>query len=699
MTGRPASPRGVPAKETDALGNSRADSQTPVQKEPSLVRGFWQELRQRRAFRASVTYVLIVWALLQSADVVFPILGLPDWIMAGVFLIALLGLPVVLLLAWTIQWGPGRPRLDTPFKFGGSGGYRLLYLLTTIVLTGLLSVLIYKSYEQVSSPESGRKESIAEPGDPNLIPENSIAVLRFANIDGDAGDAGDDYFSDGLSEELLNLLAKLQELKVASRTSSWSLPEDIDVAAIRKRLRVGYVLEGSVRRSGDVVRVTAQLINTRDGYHIWSEAFDRKVDDVFLVQDEVANKITGALKILLSEKSRRFLERSQIDNVEAYNAYLLGAQQLRLPLNIAVLAEAEQLFNQSKELEPGFARAWAGLCKTYLGKYQFTKSSEDFESAETACHRTLTLDESSPGIFEALGDLYIASGQYDRATVSYESALVLAPKSVDGLMGLGNALARRGETDRAEEYLKRAIETDIGYWKAYNALASFYFNQGRYEDAIPPYRRVTLLAPRYAIGHNNLGAAYMLAGHFDEAVQEFSSSLALRPDRNAYSNIGSAQFLLRNYEEAANMYQHAVDLAPEDGMQWGHLADALSFDPQRQAESRDVFEKALSLVTEQWEINPSDPYLIVAMARYRARLGDSAAALKAIHSLDESALDVYVYYDLSLAYIALGDAISALESLRQAIKGGYDVNMIARDPSFDSLQGNPEFQALVDSKD
>ena len=191
----------------------------------------------------------------------------------------------------------------------------------------------------------------------------------------------------------------------------------------------------------------------------------------------------------------------------------------------------------------------------------------------------------------------------------------------------------------------------------------------------------------------------MLAGHFNEAVQEFSSSLALRPDRNTYSNIGSAQFLLRNYEEAAKLYQHAVDLAPEDGMQWGHLGDALSFDPQRQAESRDAFEKALSLVTEQWKINPSDPYLIVAIARYHARLGDSAAALKAINSLDESALDVYVYYDLSLAYIALGDEFSALESLRQAIKGGYDVNMIAQDPGFDSIQGNPEFQALIEPSD
>ncbi|MEP4146084.1 MAG: tetratricopeptide repeat protein [Halioglobus sp.] len=694
MTDRRASPRSAPGKESNARDSSQPDPEIPVRGEHSLVRGFWQELRQRKAFRVGATYVVVVWALLQSADVVFPILGLPDWIMTGIFLGALLGFPVVLLLAWTIQWGPGKPRFDRPFKFGGSRGYRSLYLLTTVVLTGLLSVLIYQSYEQVSSQEPDRKEPTVEPRDPNLIPRNSIAVLRFANI---SGNVEDDYFSDGLSEELLNLLAKLQELKVASRTSSWSLPEDLDVTAIRDRLRVGYVLEGSVRRSGEVLRVTAQLINTQDGYHVWSETFDRKMEDVFLVQDEVASKITGTLKILLSEKSRRFLERSQIENVEAYNAYLLGAEQLRMPLNLDVLAEAEQLFNQSKALEPGFSRAWAGLCKTYLGKYQFTKSSEDFGSAETSCHRTLTLDESSPGIFEALGDLYMASGQYDRAMESYESALVLAPKSVDGLMGLGNSLARQGETERAESYLQQAIQNDVGYWKAHNALGTFYFNQGRYEDAIPHYRRVTSLARGYAIGHNNLGAAYMLAGLFDEAVQEFSSSLDLRPHHNTYSNIGSAQFFLRNYEEAANMYQLAVDLAPEDGMQWGHLGDALSFDPQRQAESRDVYKKALSLVREQWEINPSDPYLIVAIARYHARLGDKASALKAINSLDESALDVYVYYDLSLAYVALGDQKSAMESLRQAIKGGYDVNMIARDPGFDSLHGIPEFQALVAS--
>jgi TolB-like protein/Flp pilus assembly protein TadD len=680
--------------EQDNPGANSASRERSRHSSPFL--GFWQELRERRAFRVGATYVFVVWALMQAADVLFPILGFSDRILAGIFLVALIGFPVVLLMAWMIQWGPDGPRFDPPLAGVDSSSHLTLYLLTTVLLTGVLSALIYQSYNQITGEP--QVEAVAEPTalvEPAPIPENSIAVLRFANL---GGSETDEYFSDGLSEELLNLLARLQELKVASRTSSWAVPEGTAVDAIRDRLRVAYVLEGSVRRGGDKLRVTAQLIDTSDGYHIWSETFDRQVENVFGVQDEVAEKITNALEILLSEKSRRYLEDHRIDNTEAYEAYLQGAQQLRMPADPEVLGDAERFFSRARDLEPRFAQAWAGLCKTYLAKFQFSKSKEDFQDAESACHRTLTLDDSSPGIFEALGDLYAASGQYDKATEAYESALVLAPQSAEAMMGLGRSRERSGDSEEAQKYLELAIEADPGHWKTHNALGSFYFDQGRYEEAIPHFRRVTALEPYYAIGHNNLGAAYMLSGQYDKAVQEFSSSLALRQDRNIYSNIGSAQFLLRNFDEAAAMYQRAVELAPDDYLQWGHLGDALGFDPNRQVESQAAYRKALELALEQREINPSDPYLIVAIARYHARLGETQAAREAIGKLDGLALDVYVYYDLSLAFIAMEDEAAALDALRSAVAEGYSVKLIAQDPGFDALRDENGFSALVESQ-
>ena len=429
-------------EEQDNPGERSASRERPQDSSPLL--GFWHELRERRAFRVGATYVFVVWALMQAADVLFPILGFSERILAGIFLAALIGFPIVLLMAWTIQWGPDGPRLDRPFAGADFHTHLALYLLTTLLLTGLLSTLIYRSYTQITrQPAADTAVEAIDQSAVAPIPKNSIAVLRFANL---GGSEADEYFSDGLSEELLNLLARLQELKVASRTSSWAVPEDTAVDAIRDRLRVAYVLEGSVRRGGDVVRVTAQLIDSSDGYHVWSETFDRKIENVFSVQDEVAKKITKALEILLSENSRRYLRDYRIDNAEAYEAYLQGAQKLRLPVDPAVLADAEQLFSKARDLEPRFAQAWAGLCKTYLAKFQFSKSTEDFEAAESACHRTLTLDESSPGIFEALGDLYAASGQYDKATEAYESALVLAPQSAEAIMGLGRSSERSGDS-------------------------------------------------------------------------------------------------------------------------------------------------------------------------------------------------------------------------------------------------------------
>ncbi len=663
-------------------------------RDTSLLLGFWHELRERRAFRAAATYAFVVWALIQTTDVLSPILGLPDRVLAGLFMLALIGFPLVLLLAWTIQWGPQGPRLDLPRAWGGQRNYLPLYLLMTCLLTAVLSALIYRSYTQITIEpfDVAEMHAPAQAGT-GLVPANSIAVLRFSHL---GGSEKNTYFSDGLSEELLNLLTRLQELKVVSRNSSWAIPENMPLEAIRERLHVAYVLEGSVRRGEDTVRVIAQLVSTSDGYQLWSETFDRKLEDVFSVQEEVATRITNALEILLSEKSRRYLEHDRHDNPEAYDAYLQGAEKLRLPADPAVLAEAQAFFTKARDIDPGFSQAWAGLCKSSLEIYQFSKATEDFQRAETSCHRTLTLDESSPGIFEALGDLYTASGQYTRALQSYESALVLAPRSAEALMGMGLALQFEGQVDEAERYLKGSVETDPGYWKTYNVLGTFYFKQGRYGEAIRNYRLVTALAPDYPIGHNNLGAAYMLNGQYKQAAEEFGNSLALGADQYSYSNLGSAEFLLRNFSKAADMYRQAVAQAPDDYLYWGHLGDALRFDAGQRDEADEAYAKALELARQQRQINPADPGLLAASALYHARLGQAEAAAGAIEQLDGMALDVYTYYDLSLAYIALSDEASALAALRKAIEGGYSRKLIAQDPGFDPLQGKSEFLTLLD---
>ena len=658
-----------------------------------LIPSFWQELQQRRVFRAAVAYVIIAWALLQVIDIVFPLLGIPDWGMTLTFLVMLVGFPLVLVFAWTFQWDAGGLHFDSPLKDHGPPGFRRLSLGVALLATVLFSLLVWQSWEQIKRVEVDSESESLPVASGEGIPENSIAVLRFANI---GGAEEDDYFSDGLSEELLNVLARLREMKVVSRSSSWSLPKDIDVAAIRERLRVGYVLEGSVRRSGEVVRITAQLINTRNGYHLWSDTFDRKLEDILEVQDEVARQITDALQILLSERSRSYLEEPRITNVASYDAYLQGLAALRKPLDPAVLDEAEQFFLRANELEPGFSGSWAGLCKTRLQRYGFSRSANDFEQAEAACHRTLTLDATSPGVLEALGELYMKSGQLAKAERNYRSALVLAPNSAEALMGLGNTLMRSGKNDEAEAYLKQAVALDAGYWKAQNALGSFYFIQGQAEQALPYFRRVTLLAPDYVIGHNNLGAANMLTGNFDQAVSAFEDALALGPDRNAYSNAGSAQFFLRHFEEAAELYQSAISLAPEDYMLWGNLGDTLG-QLGRNQEAREAYAQAAQLAEGLRDIDAGDPNLRVSLARYYARLGRSDEARRILDAIDPTSADMYVYYDMSLAWLALGDSRASLGALQNALAAGYESSLISQDPGLDALKNDPAFIALLES--
>ena len=373
---------------------------------------------------------------------------------------------------------------------------------------------------------------------PSSVHQNSIAVLKFANI----GDSlQNQYFNDGLSEELLNLLARIKELKVASRTSTWALPKNVTSAMVRDQLNVNYMVEGSIRKSNDKVRITVQLIETKTGFHLWSQTYDRKLDDAIAIQDEIALKITSSLKLLLSAQSLKALSDNKPVNTLAYEHYLKAKQLLRQPKTKLNLLAAIQSFNAAIDIDNTFELANAGLCQSQIKYYQSTLLEDDFEIAEKNCLAILYSYSYQSDIYNSLGDLYLLSGQLESAEHNFQAALTLDLSSVDALLGLARTAENIEDYPRAEKYYTRAVQADVNYSGAHEEYGNYLFYQGRYTKAINKFKKVISLTPDYGEAYNSLGAAYFANGNMTRGVAAFQQSLQVNETHEAYSNLGTFQ--------------------------------------------------------------------------------------------------------------------------------------------------------------
>jgi TolB-like protein len=306
---------------------------------------FFSELRRRNVFRMAVLYVVAAWAVMQAAEVLIGLANLPDWVGPTLLIVLAVGFPIALIFSWFFEITPEGLTLEKEVPAGQSithvTGRRIDFVIIAILSAGMLLFAYDKWW-------------IGPP------PDRSIAVLAFENM---SGDSDQEYFSDGISEEILNALAGIESLKVIARHSSFSFKgKDVAIATIAEQLNVRHILEGSVRHSGDRVRITAQLIDTEDSSHLWSEAYDRdyNAENLFDIQSEIARAITGRLRMTLTGDEEERLAKVPTENTEAYAAYLLGRERLK-NRKVAELADAAEQFSLAIELDPKFAAAYAGL--------------------------------------------------------------------------------------------------------------------------------------------------------------------------------------------------------------------------------------------------------------------------------------------------------------------------------------------------
>ncbi len=364
----------------------------------------------------------------------------------------------------------------------------------------------------------GVRERLFPPAAPQGPP--SIAVLPFA----DMSPAKDqEYFADGLAEELLNKLAKIPELKVTARTSSFQFKgKNEDLRVIGQKLSVTAVLEGSVRKEGNRVRVTAQLVNTADGFHLWSETYDREMTDIFAVQDEIARSVAGALKVtLMGEKT----PSTEATNVDAYNAYLRGRHFFERGTE-ADLEKAAGYYEQAIGLDSNYAPAWAGLAeaRSWQANWSFVPVAEGFRQARAAAERALALDASLADAHAALGSIQMWwDWDWAGADASFQRAVHLAPRNAKVLVGAGRMARTLGRLDEGLAHGRRATELDPLSVAAHQALGITALNAGRLEEAEAVSKKAVKLAPDHPVARNTLGLVYLSQGRPQQTLAVVTS--------------------------------------------------------------------------------------------------------------------------------------------------------------------------------
>ena len=467
---------------------------------------FFTELKRRNVVRVGIAYVVASWLLVQVGDIARESFEAPAWVMKMFITALITGFPIVLIFSWAYEITPEGIKREKDIERGESVTHETARRLNTITMALLIGVLVVIAADRfvlqpppAAGPATAAIDTAAAPSTPSPelgIKQNSIAVLPFVNM---SNDPDQEYFSDGISEELLNLLAKVDGLNVASRTSAFAYKGlNTSIPAIAEELKVRNVLEGSVRKSGNRVRITAQLIDTSNDRHLWSDSYDRDLDDIFKVQDEIANAIVTALKseLGLELAAGEIQVQAVTADMDAYDLYLRGRE---LAIARQDLFEAVRLLELAVERDPDFARAWATLGMAYFLKTSWNvmaeaESSATIERSRKAATRALEIDDQLALPWAILGMIGRKTTgsvwDYAEAISLISRAIELDPGNATAWLWRGIRYSEAGFIEAAIADIKRCLEVDPAYQNCRRHLAINQWILGDSEAAIDTYTAV-----------------------------------------------------------------------------------------------------------------------------------------------------------------------------------------------------------------
>ena len=494
---------------------------------------FFAELKRRNVLRVAAAYIVASWLLLQVADVLVQVLELPGFIGKAIFLVLVIGFVPALIFSWVYELTPEGLKRDAEVDLEHSISRETAARLDKITLVMVALVIVIIVADRLV-PEQ------AAPGPAAVIPAAeedplpSIAVLPFADL---SPDQDQEYFADGISEELLNLLVRVDGLKVASRTSSFSYKDSaLNLADIAAELQVKFMLEGSVRKDREQVRITAQLIDAATDRHLWSQTYDRELTSIFAIQDEIANSIVAALQaeLGLAEDLPRITVQADTDNLDAYQLYLEGRG---LFISRKDVGRAIQLLEQAVELDPGFARAWEDLGAAYTVAEGWGVAGEGFmEKGRSASQRALELNPSLSMAWAVLSQVVSeVDGDWVAAMEHYEQAIANDPLNATAWFWQGIDYSQLGFIDLAIRGIEKCIELEPAYWNCYRHGARIYLLAGEEDKALATY----LVSLEQGVSTNDFWIVPLLVEH----GMDHAAAFAMLTEAGGDANYPAAELL------------------------------------------------------------------------------------------------------------------------------------------------------------
>ena len=547
----------------------------------------WGELKRRNVVRVALAYAIVSWLILQLTDVLVPLLSLPGWVGRFVLLLLLIGLVLALFLSWAYELTPEGVKkekdIDRSESITNVTGRKLDF-----VIIGLLAVTsIYFAYDKFV-PDPDWDVLVDEITTTSV--QKSIAVLPFDDLS-QAGDQ--EYFSDGMTEEIITKLSHIGELRVISRTTVNQFKDSpLDVPNIGRKLNVNFVLEGSVRKAADRIRVTAQLIDTDDDSHMWADNFDAKLDDVFTVQEDIAHAIVTALGIHLTDVDRDALTSTPTDIVPAYESYLRGQALIEHWNELEMINAGRVFFQRALELDPSYVNAMAGLASVEAQMYRNHDSDPArLVRADKLLDVAQAIDPNLVRSFISRGEVMAMRNDYPRASAQFRKAVELETDNYYAwdllCWSLGYETPPRA--DEAEQACREGLKIAPNYGEFYYHLSRALTAQARYDEASAAITQLESILPGSTLIHSGRVWLELAQGNYSAALEHLDKSESGQVTAHTIAIRASAQSAMNNTAEALRLMDQAMAMGFKD-LAW--INGKKDFDSLRQSpEFDELLEK------------------------------------------------------------------------------------------------------------